>query len=66
MSEINADRIIREKECRTLTGLSRTTRFVREKEGRFPSRRNIGGRNVGWMLSDILEWQEKLPKPHSN
>ena len=30
------DRIIREFECRQLTGICRTTRFLMEKEGKFP------------------------------
>ncbi|EBN8996662.1 AlpA family phage regulatory protein [Salmonella enterica] len=64
MSETNADRVIREKECRSLTGLSRTTRFIREKNGAFPARRNIGGRCVGWLLSEIQEWQKNQPKAH--
>ena len=58
----NNDRVIREKECRTLTGLSRTTRYLKEKEGNFPLRRKLGGRAVGWMLSEIQEWQDSQPK----
>ncbi|WP_071601416.1 helix-turn-helix transcriptional regulator [Dickeya chrysanthemi] len=56
------DRIIREGECHHLTGICRTTRYMMEKEGRFPQRRKIGGRSVGWMLSEILEWQRLQPK----
>ncbi|MEI7253899.1 AlpA family phage regulatory protein [Dickeya dadantii] len=56
------ERIIRENECRQLTGICRTTRYMMEKEGKFPPRRKIGGRAVGWMLSEILEWQRKQPK----
>ncbi|MBI1504819.1 AlpA family phage regulatory protein, partial [Escherichia coli] len=40
------DRVIREDECRKLTGVSRTTRYELEKKGGFPSRRNLGGRSV--------------------
>lgn len=36
------DRVIREDECRKLTGVSRTTRYELEKKGGFPSRRNLG------------------------
>ncbi|ECG8624766.1 AlpA family phage regulatory protein [Salmonella enterica subsp. diarizonae] len=60
--KINNERIIREKECKELTGLSRTTRFLKEKAGDFPIRRKIGGRAIGWMLSEIQEWQKKQPK----
>lgn len=65
MSEIKVDRIIREKECRSLTGLSRTTRYLREKSGDFPERRDLGGRCVGWLLSEIQEWQKNQPKASS-
>lgn len=44
MREINEDRVIREDECRKLTGVCRTTRYELEKKGNFPSRRNLGGR----------------------
>lgn len=59
------DRIVRENECKHLTGLSRTTRFMLEKEGKFPSRRKIGGNRVGWLLSEINEWQQNSPKVSS-
>ena len=42
-----SERIIREKECRSLTGICRTTRYMMEKDGKFPSRRKLGGRAVG-------------------
>ncbi|MFB1118262.1 AlpA family phage regulatory protein [Dickeya dadantii] len=57
-----AERVIREAECRQLTGICRTTRYMMEKEGKFPPRRKIGGRAVGWILSEILEWQRQQPK----
>lgn len=57
MSKLNIDRVVREKECRELTGLCRATRFVWEKEGKFPVRRKLGGRSVGWLLSEIQQWQ---------
>lgn len=60
------DRIVREDECKHLIGLSRTTRFMLEKEGKFPSRRKIGGNRVGWLLSEISEWQQNSPKVSSS
>lgn len=57
-----ADRTIRESECRQITGLCRTTRYMMEKEGKFPSRRKLGGRAVGWLLSEIAEWQKTCSK----
>ncbi len=62
MSEVSNDRIVREKECKELTGLSRTNRFLKEKNGAFPLRRKLGGRAIGWLLSEIQEWQKQQPK----
>ncbi|MBN2370138.1 MAG: AlpA family phage regulatory protein [Vicinamibacteria bacterium] len=52
------ERIVREKECRALTGLSRTTRFDLERAGRFPRRIRLSARSVGWFESDVLEWMK--------
>jgi len=62
----DADRIIRETECRRLTGICRTTRYLMEKKGVFPARRQLGGRSVGWLLSEISAWQMNQPKATSN
>ncbi|EOY8504254.1 helix-turn-helix transcriptional regulator [Enterobacter cloacae] len=56
------DRTIREPECRKLTGLCRTTRYLMEKEGAFPARRQLGGRAVGWLLSEVTAWQHSRRK----
>lgn len=56
------DRIVRERECKQLTGLARTTRYMMEKAGNFPARRQLGGRSVGWMLSEVNTWLENQPK----
>jgi len=53
-----ADRVIRESECRQLTGICRTTRYLMEKDGLFPARRKLGGRAVGWLLSEVTAWQK--------
>lgn len=49
-------KMIREPECKNLTGLSRTTRWRMEKSGQFPSRRQISEGTVGWLLTEIEEW----------
>ncbi|MDU2467185.1 MAG: AlpA family phage regulatory protein [Veillonella sp.] len=54
--------MIREAECRQLTGICRTTRYMMEKEGQFPARRKLGGRAVGWLLSEVSEWQQSRCK----
>lgn len=56
------DRTIREPECRQITGLCRTTRYLMEREGKFPARRKLGGRAIGWMLSEIQVWQQNQPR----
>ncbi|PWC10028.1 DNA-binding protein [Brenneria roseae subsp. americana] len=54
------ERIIREKECEIITGLSRTTRYQLEKRGLFPMRRSLGGRAIGWLSSDINNWLKSI------
>lgn len=61
-SQSDADRIIRETECRRLTGICRTTRYLMERKGVFPARRQLGGRSVGWLLSEVNEWLSNQPK----
>lgn len=56
------ERVIREAECRKLTGICRTTRYMMEKEGSFPARRKLGGRAVGWLLSEVTAWQQSRSK----
>lgn len=56
------ERTIREPECRQITGLCRTTRYMMEKDGKFPPRRKLGGRAVGWLLSEITAWQQNCTK----
>lgn len=57
-----AERTIREPECRQITGLCRSTRYMMEKEGTFPARRKLGGRAVGWLLSEVTAWQHSRSK----
>jgi prophage regulatory protein len=50
------DRIIRERECRRITGLSRSTRWRLERVGKFPRRRQISPGCSGWLLSEVRGW----------
>lgn len=52
------DRIIREVECKKLTGLSRTTRWRGEKDGWFPKRRQLSPNSIGWYESEVKKWIE--------
>ena len=46
-------RIMRLSEVKAVTGLSKTTIYRFEKEGRFPSRVSLGERSVGWFEDDV-------------
>ena len=50
------DRFIRERECRELTALSRTTRWRLERAGQFPRRRQLSPNACGWILSEVVQW----------
>lgn len=54
------DKIIRSKEVQELTGLSRTTIWRLEREGKFPARVPLTSSNVGWRLTDVQEWIKKI------
>lgn len=56
------DQIIREPELLKLCGFSKATRWRLEKEGKFPARRQISKRSVGWLLSEVHEWKASLGK----
>lgn len=49
-------RILRRPEVQKLTGLSRSTIYLRLSQGAFPKPIPLGGRLVGWLESDILKW----------
>jgi len=53
------DRILREKEVRVATGLSRTTRWRLERAGRFPRKRQLSAGAVGWLESEVLAWMNR-------
>lgn len=50
------DRILRRYAVREATGLPNTTIDRLEKEGRFPKRRRITDRNVGWSELEVQQW----------
>jgi prophage regulatory protein len=51
-------KIIRLPDVKDLTGLSRSTIYLRMAEKSFPSSINLGARAVGWIESEIEEWVE--------
>lgn len=52
------ERLIREPECRHLTGLSRQRRWELAGQGHFPPARKYPGmqKAVAWRLSEINAW----------
>lgn len=55
----STNRFVREAECKSITGLSRTRRWELEKVGKFPKRIKLGERAVAWLMSDLLNWMEE-------
>lgn len=55
------DRLIRRAQVLELTGLSRTTLWKMEREGRFPRRRQVGRAAVAWSEREVVEWMQGLP-----
>jgi prophage regulatory protein len=50
------DRILRDKEVRDRTGLSRTTRWRLIRAEKFPKPINLTEHAIGWRESSIEEW----------
>lgn len=49
-------RILRERDVKHLTGLSRVTRWRLERRGEFPRRVHLTQRCVGWSAAEVMEW----------
>jgi prophage regulatory protein len=52
------ERLIRFPELKTICGLSRSTVWRLESEGKFPRSIRISKRALGWSLMEILQWIE--------
>ena len=51
-------KIIRLNEVKVITGLSRSTIYLRMAEGKFPQQISLGSRAVGWINSEVIDWIE--------
>lgn len=62
------DRIVRDPEVTTLTGLGRSQRYKLEKNNLFPQRRKLSplGKATGHLLSEIEAWVSSRPVIDSN
>ncbi|EAN5736061.1 AlpA family phage regulatory protein [Salmonella enterica] len=60
------ERVVRDGECAWLTGLhQRTLRYMGER-GEFPKRLRLGGKSVGWRLSEVQAWIKGEWKPEDS
>ncbi len=57
-----SEAILRLPLVKTRTGLSRSTIYLRVKEGAFPKPVSLGARAVGWLESEIDDWLEQQIK----
>lgn len=48
--------ILRRKQVEARTGLSRSTIYLKIKEGSFPRPIKLGERAVGWLGNEVDEW----------
>jgi len=51
--------ILRLTDVIAMTGLSRSTIYLRMVQGKFPKKINLGSRAVGWISSEVNEWIEE-------
>lgn len=49
-------KILRQREVRDRTGLSRTTLWRLERRGAFPRRRQLSTNSVGWLEDEVIAW----------
>ena len=47
---------LREPQVAAMTGLSKSTRWRLEKAGKFPKKRRLSARSIGWLFSEIKNW----------
>lgn len=48
--------ILRLPAVKTITGLSRSTIYLRVAEGTFPKPVSLGRRAVGWLEAEVQDW----------
>ena len=54
--------ILRTSDVTRLTGLSRTTLWRLERQGKFPTRIRLGLNSVGWRDEEVQHWVETRPR----
>jgi prophage regulatory protein len=56
VKRLHADRFIRLPEVKHLTGLGRTTIYLKIAQGSFPEQIRLGANLVAWHESEVLAW----------
>ena len=51
--------ILRLTDVIAMTGLSRSSIYLRMVQGTFPKKISLGSRAVGWINSEVIEWIEQ-------
>ena len=59
---IQGDKLIRLREVLGLTGLSRSTLYLKMGNGTFPESVQLGERVVAWWEGKVREWMASRPK----
>jgi predicted DNA-binding transcriptional regulator AlpA len=54
--------ILRTSDVTRLTGLSRTTLWRLERQGKFPTRIRLGVNSIGWRDEEVRHWVESRPR----
>ena len=55
----SSNRILKLPEVIQITGLARSTIYLRMKEKRFPTHIKLGERSVGWLEKEIQGWLDQ-------
>ena len=51
--------ILRLPTVKAITGLSRSTVYLRMSKGTFPEKISLGSRAVGWLETEIQDWLDE-------
>lgn len=59
-------KILRLPEVKNLTGLARSTIYLKISQGSFPAPIPLGARSVGWIQNEIINWIERCINERDN
>ena len=51
--------LLRLPTVKAITGLSRSTIYLRMSEGTFPEKISLGSRAVGWLETEVQDWLDE-------